>query len=512
MKKFYFLFIAMLIGCISASAVDYYLIGGFNGWALKKADCKFTAQTDGTYVLDYKGTLTSGFKINDGTWSSDANNFGGSGKLVVGQVFNLQVGGSSGNIAMDGNVDNPHIVFNPTAKTLLITGQETEASYKYVIHGDCVTGTWADIVLTEKDGEWVSAETALIGGNFGIKKNDATTGAQVEWISSAGSATVELNTAMPCQVEGINWAIGAGSYTFSFNPEAMTLTVTGEGGDMPTPDYTTWYVNVIGDFNSWKDNGVAADSEGVASHSGLPIGTSDFKVKIWNGVADVYYSTGGAIPVDEWVTISGNADANMTIEGAQAGEKFNVTYNCDTKQIKVTSAGTDPEILSFGLVGSMQDPVWDIDNILEMEDEGDGVYTIRPGDLEAGTTFKIATMGKGWEGTFGAENPDPAATEAGDIAVTIGEAAKAWPGSSDNFLIEKALKDVVITFVYSDQTDVASTVTVSGTSTSGIEYISSEDADAPVEYYNLNGVRVNDTTTGVYIRRQGSTVTKVIVK
>lgn len=70
----------------------------------------------------------------------------------------------------------------------------------------------------------------------------------------------------------------------------------------------------------------------------------------------------------------------------------------------------------------------------------------------------------------------------------------------------------MITFVYSDKADVASTVTVSGTSTSGIEYINSEDADAPVEYYNLNGVRVNDTTTGIYIRRQGSTVTKVIVK
>lgn len=38
------------------------------------------------------------------------------------------------------------------------------------------------------------------------------------------------------------------------------------------------------------------------------------------------------------------------------------------------------------------------------------------------------------------------------------------------------------------------------------------DEDAPVEYYNLNGVRVENPAAGIYIRRQGTTVSKVIVK
>lgn len=40
------------------------------------------------------------------------------------------------------------------------------------------------------------------------------------------------------------------------------------------------------------------------------------------------------------------------------------------------------------------------------------------------------------------------------------------------------------------------------------------DAEAPVEYYNLQGVRVNseNLTPGIYIRRQGNTVGKVLVK
>lgn len=40
------------------------------------------------------------------------------------------------------------------------------------------------------------------------------------------------------------------------------------------------------------------------------------------------------------------------------------------------------------------------------------------------------------------------------------------------------------------------------------------DGNAPVEYYNLNGVQVkaDNMTPGVYVRRQGKNVTKVIVK
>jgi len=45
------------------------------------------------------------------------------------------------------------------------------------------------------------------------------------------------------------------------------------------------------------------------------------------------------------------------------------------------------------------------------------------------------------------------------------------------------------------------------------EVTADADADAPVEYYNLQGVRVNNPAAGqIVIRRQGSTVTKVLVK
>ncbi|MDE6206726.1 MAG: DUF5017 domain-containing protein [Muribaculaceae bacterium] len=45
----------------------------------------------------------------------------------------------------------------------------------------------------------------------------------------------------------------------------------------------------------------------------------------------------------------------------------------------------------------------------------------------------------------------------------------------------------------------------------GVENVAS-DANAPVEYFNLQGIRVAQPEAGLYIRRQGSSVTKILVK
>lgn len=47
--------------------------------------------------------------------------------------------------------------------------------------------------------------------------------------------------------------------------------------------------------------------------------------------------------------------------------------------------------------------------------------------------------------------------------------------------------------------------------TSGIADVA-VDENAPIEYYNLQGLRVDNPTNGLYIRRQGNNTTKVFVK
>lgn len=45
---------------------------------------------------------------------------------------------------------------------------------------------------------------------------------------------------------------------------------------------------------------------------------------------------------------------------------------------------------------------------------------------------------------------------------------------------------------------------------SGVEEI--QENPSAVEYYNLEGVRVNDPSNGIFIRKQGSEVKKVIIR
>lgn len=54
--------------------------------------------------------------------------------------------------------------------------------------------------------------------------------------------------------------------------------------------------------------------------------------------------------------------------------------------------------------------------------------------------------------------------------------------------------------------------TVSLTEFTGVDSIVADKENAPVEYYNLQGVRVTKPASGVYIRRQGDKVAKVYVK
>ncbi len=47
----------------------------------------------------------------------------------------------------------------------------------------------------------------------------------------------------------------------------------------------------------------------------------------------------------------------------------------------------------------------------------------------------------------------------------------------------------------------------------GVQFITEDfDANAPVEYYNLQGIRVENPANGLYIKRQGNKVAKVLVK
>ncbi len=396
MKKFYLLLVAMFVA-IAANAVDFYLIGGFNGWATKQASCKFTDQGDGTYVLHYNGTLTSGFKINDGSWSNDNYNFGGSAKLKIGVLYNLTVGGSSGNITMDDNIDNPVLTFNPTAKTLLIEGESVAAEYSYSVHGSAFTGNesnWVTKNMTEKDGKWILEEVTVVGGSFGIRKDDKATGKQVDWISSAGAAAVVLDTPMAAKIEGTNWSLTtAGTYTFSFDPEAMKLTVTKVGGDepLPTPSTLYWSGDLTG--GTWEFNNEMEGTDGVFTATiettrASYITFSTGKIVNWNVEDGLRY---GATSKD--LTVVSGTEYDMSVGSDNCWVltpgKYTATVDLNTLKVKfVKDGGEDPEPTTIYWSGDLTG-TWAFNN--EMTGT-DGVYTANF-DVTAANGYITITTG-----------------------------------------------------------------------------------------------------------------------
>lgn len=65
--------------------------------------------------------------------------------------------------------------------------------------------------------------------------------------------------------------------------------------------------------------------------------------------------------------------------------------------------------------------------------------------------------------------------------------------------------------VQGDGITVTSVEIIRANGQSGIADIVAEDENAPVEYFNLQGVRVENPANGLFIRRQGNKVTKVIL-
>ncbi len=70
-------------------------------------------------------------------------------------------------------------------------------------------------------------------------------------------------------------------------------------------------------------------------------------------------------------------------------------------------------------------------------------------------------------------------------------------------------------FYYGSMSETPSTLTFKtfGNNEAGIANVSVAANDAPVEYFNLQGVRVNNPAAGqLVIKRQGSEVTKTIIR
>lgn len=221
-----------------------YAVGNFNGWnvADENAILKET-DTEGVYELTLDDSLFEAslkeFKITNGSWTGTYNiGVQTAGTQTLGEPISVVNSGDPKNIAFDDFVRNAKIVFDSNNMNVTVTGEViTDVTYAYVLsgHWDISVDAWSDVEMSEENGVWTKAEFKVEDPcEFGIKKVVAETGSQVEWYSAANDVNVVLDTPLACQLNGSNFSIKAGEYTFAFDPENLTLTVTGtEAGDEP---------------------------------------------------------------------------------------------------------------------------------------------------------------------------------------------------------------------------------------------------------------------------------------
>lgn len=82
------------------------------------------------------------------------------------------------------------------------------------------------------------------------------------------------------------------------------------------------------------------------------------------------------------------------------------------------------------------------------------------------------------------------------------------PQTSGNYITIKAKNE--LNGYHSEE--LVKHVDAAGNILSGIDAVMAEDADAPVEYFNMQGMRVEAGQPGIYVRRQGGKVAKVVVR
>ena len=366
---------------------DVYLRGDIsgNGWPAVPA-YQFSTNDGVTYTLELE-KLSGQFKIADASWGSI--NYGGAGAIKLDTEYTLSY--NSGNISIYGGEtwNNVTMTFNLTTKKLKVTGTATANDYDTVyVVGDINGSSWNENLttypLTLKSGTsnvWEGSLNITNAASY-IKMKAGT----LVYGTGGNDINVVSGTPYTASLSGNAFVLGKGEYQINFvldkNAESGTLTITGEGADIPT-NYQSWYVNVLGPFNSWGDNGVNPKEDNISTTENLAIGTQGFKIKVWNTVDDIYYvGENATIPTDQWVQLYVDAyDASpIQIEGATESSVYTVQFNVETNEVYVTltSGGTETPTIpeNLYLLANIEGAAnWPVPGTM-FNNEGDGFFSL----------------------------------------------------------------------------------------------------------------------------------------
>ena len=459
--------------------------------------------------------------------------------------------------------------FDPTDGNLTITWATTpdpEPVVSYGVHGQFTNSDWSTTDMTkDADGNWTCTITPTIaGGSFGIRRYvNGTVPETDNWLRCAEETELsESNATINVSLTGSKnptYALTTGkAYTFTFNPTDGNLTITWATTPDPEPVVTPETLYLRGHINTtgWTpSNAMAMTKEGSVFTVTSDIvdageGYGYFSFSVANGTAED--DTAG-----DWDTNVNSADRYGAVEGAGevvlgtdiqvekfavgvnassctawkiaagTGYTFTVTFTAEGATLKVTQGTTpdpdpEPEYAPETLYirGNINATGWTPSNAVAMTKDGN-TFTVTSSvvDVNEGYGYISFSVANGtaeddaasdWDTNvnsadrFGPATADTEAAFDTDMPVTTyaagvnASACTSW----------KVRTGTNMTFIVTFTADGA---TMKITDFVGVEDITLGAAD-DVQYYNLQGARVENPAAGIYIEVRGTTARKVAIK
>ena len=207
--------------------------------------------------------------------------------------------------------------------------------------------------------------------------------------------------------------------------------------------------------------------------------------------------TGSAINAGVTTEFSLGGEVNWDIPAGTY--TFVVDFNDYTLTVTGAEVEPEPEDVVLYVRGTMNE--WGTTDQMVQDPEDENIYTYKFDNVEVGAEFKIADANWGTYnyggGTMEVYSNLPAVVtlvyNGGNLSVSN------WVGGPMELTFN--LETLELTVVGPNQPK---------DETGGVNNIDSENA--PVEYYNLQGVKVANPDKGIYIIRQGNTTKKAVIR
>lgn len=326
----------------------------------------------------------------------------------------------------------------------------------------------------------------------------------------AGTADVAIESGVAYEMtEGSDkcWTMGAGTYDmtvdFATEKPTVTFTLTETPPTPPTPEFPVLYLRGAFTGDNWgaTELNKFTVNEGVYTLQVESL-AGEFKISDADWADDNTYSTGNtAMELDTEYTClpAGSGAGNMGM--ATPVTDATVTFDYNTKKLTITGTPVTEIVVTYVIhtnIASTDPTDWKDFELTSVTRSGETLSCDIPAAVSEGEMLVIRQEN-------GVNKDYYKAPEASSLApqgtVVLSTA------NTENI----AMADLIPGYIYTYSFDPENSVLAVNDGTTGIEGIEADKADAPV-YYNLQGVRVDNPATGMYIVVRGSVSTKEYVR